>query len=179
MKRTSLTRRTLIGGSVAVAVGFLIYSNDKSDSKIRLYAKDVQVLLQTAYHLFPHSKLGPGSVDLHISGYLSYVLGDERVMEEERHFLLKGAGWLEESAFEEYNKSFLKLNTLEKETLLQKVSKESWGERFVYRTLNYIFEALLSAPVYGSNHDGIGWRWLEHDPGFPQPSTIEEITYAV
>jgi gluconate 2-dehydrogenase gamma chain len=35
--------------------------------------------------------------------------------------------------------------------------------------LYYIFEALLSDPVYGGNPGGIGWQWLEHQPGFPRP----------
>ena len=34
----------------------------------------------------------------------------------------------------------------------------------------YIFEALLSDPVYGGNPEGIGWRWLGHRPGFPRPN---------
>jgi len=23
--------------------------------------------------------------------------------------------------------------------------------------------------VYGGNPDGIGWKWLEHQPGYPTP----------
>lgn len=166
----------MLGGSVAVGISLLLWQSDKNTSP-RFYTKDVQVLLQTAYQLFPHSKLGPGAADLHIAAYLSYVLQDERIMEEKRHYLLKGAGWLEESAFKIYAKSFLNLKVDEKEQLLLKVSKESWGERFIYRVLNYILEALLSAPVYGSNANAIGWKWLEHNPGFPQPSTKKEISY--
>jgi gluconate 2-dehydrogenase gamma chain len=168
----------MLGGSVAVGMSLLLWLSDK-DTSPRLYSKDVQVLLQTAYQLFPHSKLGPGAVDLHISAYLSYVLQDERIMEEERHYLLKGASWLEESAHERYSKSFLSLTVDEKEQLLLDISKESWGERFIYRVLNHILEALLSAPVYGSNVKEIGWKWLEHNPGFPQPSRKKEISYGI
>ena len=32
-------------------------------------------------------------------------------------------------------------------------------------------EALLTAPAYGGNTDGIGWRWLEYVPGFPLPGS--------
>lgn len=176
MQKRMLSRRTILGGSVAVGISLLLWLNDK-DTSPRLYSKDVQVLLQTAYQLFPHSKLGPGAVDLHIAAYLSYVLQDERIMEEERHYLLKGAGWLEESAFESYGKSFLSLAIDEKESLLHKVSRDRWGENFIYRVLNYILEALLCTPVYGSNVKEIGWKWLEHNPGFPQPPTKKEISY--
>ena len=30
-------------------------------------------------------------------------------------------------------------------------------------------------PVYGGNPEMIGWKWLEHQPGFPAP--IEGKTY--
>ncbi len=168
----------MLGGTVATGIALVLWLNDE-DTNPRLYAKDVQVLLHTAYQLFPHSKLGPGAVDLHISSYLGYVLQDERIMQEERRYLLKGAGWLEESAFEIYSKSFLTLDLDEREQVLRKISKKRWGERFIYRVLNYILEALLSAPVYGSNANEIGWKWLEHNPGFPQPTTKKEISYAL
>lgn len=146
---------------------------------MRLYANKVQVLLHTAYHLFPYSTIGPGARELRISSYLSFVLKDERILKEDREYLLLGAAWLEESAYEQYDKSFLNLDTLQKEELLKNVSKKTWGENFIYTTLGYIFEALLSAPVYGSNIDEIGWKWLEHNPGFPQPVNKKEIDYAV
>ena len=40
-----------------------------------------------------------------------------------------------------------------------------WGRAWLSLLLYYIFEALLSDPVYGGNPDGIGWQWLEHQPG--------------
>jgi len=36
--------------------------------------------------------------------------------------------------------------------------------------LTYILEALLTDPVYGGNPNGIGWTWLQHQPGFPTPT---------
>jgi gluconate 2-dehydrogenase gamma chain len=30
-------------------------------------------------------------------------------------------------------------------------------------------EALLTDPAYGGNPGGIGWRWLQHVPGYPRP----------
>lgn len=179
LQNKALSRRTLLGGCLAAGIGALLWQGSRDEDKVRLYANEVQVLLHTAYHLFPHSKLGPGAVDLHISGYLSYVLADERIMEKKRQRFLKGAGWLEESAYEGYGKSFLNLAKNEKESLLQKVSQEGWGKHFITTVLNYLFEALLSAPLYGSNLDEIGWKWLEHTPGFPQPTTIKEISYAL
>jgi gluconate 2-dehydrogenase gamma chain len=28
---------------------------------------------------------------------------------------------------------------------------------------------MLSPPAYGGNPNGIGWQWLNHQPGFPLP----------
>ena len=44
------------------------------------------------------------------------------------------------------------------------------GGRWLRELIHYILEALLSDPVYGGNPGGIGWRWLEHRPGYKRPS---------
>lgn len=172
-------RRVFMGVSLTAGIGLLMFINAKKRSGTQLYTNNVQVLLRSAYHLFPHSALGPGARDLRISAYLSFVLKDERILKEEREYFLQGAAWLEESAYEQYDKSFLNLDTVQKEELMQSVSRHRWGENFIYTSLGYIFEALLSAPVYGSNVNEIGWKWLEHNPGFPQPANQKEIDYAV
>lgn len=178
MKKESLTRRIFLGTSLVFATG-AVYWFQNSKKSLQVYANDTQVLLHAAYHLFPQSDLGPGAKELHIANYMAFVLQDNRIVKDDRDFFLKGAFWLEESSFEEYNKSFLNLSNLEKESLLQDVTRQRWGERFVYTSLSYIFEALFCAPVYGSNPKETGWKWLEHNPGFPQPNSLKEITYEV
>lgn len=179
MKRVNPGRRLFVGLGIAAGLGLFIYTGNEKNVKTRFYSNSMQVLLHSAYHLFPISKLGPGAKELHISSYLSFVLKDERIAKDEREYFLQGALWLEESAFEEYGKSFLNLSIFEKEKLFQAVCLKSWGENFIYTSLTYIFEALLSAPVYGSNTDEIGWKWLDHAPGFPQPEQSEDVSYAV
>jgi len=177
LPNATLSRRLFIGSSLAIGAGAFLLFDKKKDINVKLFAKDTQVLLHTAYHLFPQSKIAPSAKDLHISSYLAFVLKDERILKEGRDYFLKGAYWLEESSFEEYDKSFLQLSKDEKEELLQDVVTHRWGENFIYTTLTYIFEALVSAPVYGSNVDEMGWKWLEHNPGFPQPKNQKEIAY--
>lgn len=179
LKHNRLSRRVFVGSSLALGVGTFFWLYSRNNKKIKVYANNEQVLLHCAYHLFPQSKLGPGAIDLNISSYLSQVLVDERIMQEDRHYFLQGATWLEESAYEEFNQSFLNLSSRDKESLLQIISRKRWGENFIYTTLSYIFEALLSSPIYGSNQNEIGWKWLEHQAGFPQPSSKEEIIYDV
>ncbi len=172
------SRRMFMSAAIAMGAGAIYYLN-RPFGNINIYANNIQVLLHTCYHLFPNSKLGPSAIDLHISDYLLFVLKDKRIPKEDISYFLKGASWLEESSFEEYKKSFLELDTDKKESLLQLVSRKRWGENFIHSCLNYIFEAMLSAPVYGSNIAGKGWKWLEHDPGFPQPVKIKDIQYDV
>jgi len=179
LKSRALTRRVFLGATLAAGAGAFLYFNAKRPSKTGFYANEMQVVLHVSYHLFPHSKLGPGAVDLHVSNYLINVFRDNRLLKEENERFLKGAFWVEESSFEIYNKSFLNLSSTEKEKLLQSVTRDRWGENFVYTCLNYIFEALLSSPLYGSNPKEVGWTWLQHDPGFPQPINLEDISYEV
>lgn len=176
MKDTLISRRMFIGTSLTLCLGAIAYTQIRPSATI-FYANEIQVILHASYHLFPDSKVGPSARDLQISHYLSGVFADKRLFKEDKDRFLKGGYWLEESSYEVFNKSFLNLNKNEKENLFQEISTERWGEAFMFTCLNYIFEALLSAPVYGSNTDAIGWKWLDHSPGFPQPKTKEEISY--
>jgi len=178
LKNTSLTRRVFLGTSLLFGLGSVLYLKNKNKST-RLYANETQVLLAASQHLFPQSSLGPSAKELHIASYLAFVLEDKRIMKSDRDYFLKGAYWLEESAFEKYDLSFLNLSYDDKEELLQEVTQDRWGKSFVTTALTYIFEALLSAPVYGSNPKEIGWKWLSHNPGFPQPKFIQETLYEV
>jgi gluconate 2-dehydrogenase gamma chain len=36
--------------------------------------------------------------------------------------------------------------------------------------LTFIFEAMISDPIYGFNKDEIGQKWLQHNAGFPRPT---------
>lgn len=179
MTKISLSRRLLMGASLSVGLGLLLYVTDDTKGGLKLYSNKVQVLLHSAYHLFPSSALGPGAKEVNIAAYLSFVLQDKRIMKEDRERFLQGALWLEESAFEMYDKSFLNLTLMQKEELMQSIAAQRWGENFIYTSLGYIFEALLSAPAYGSNINEIGWKWLDHNPGFPQPMSQDETDYAV
>jgi len=171
------TRRAFLS-SIAVGSAALVMSACSKD-KIVVYANSKQVLLQAAFHLYPHSALGIGAIDLHISSYMNFIFEDERIMQEDKDYFLKGATWLEETSFEEFDKSFLNLKKDEKEELFEFITTKRWGENFVHICLTYIFEAMASAPIYGSNENEIGWKFLNHNPGFPQPKTLKEITYAV
>ncbi len=120
-------------------------------------------------HLFPHTEDSPGAADVNAAVYLQNVLLDPNGDAEEQDYIKKGLTWLEEEAQEMLGKDFVSLNADEREQTLRSMAGHGWGERWIALILLYIFEALLADPLYGGNPDGIGWAWLEHNPGYPRP----------
>ena len=52
---------------------------------------------------------------------------------------------------------------------MRQIEQSRAGRNWLSLLLTYVLEALLADPVYGGNPDGIGWQWLEHQPGYPRP----------
>ncbi len=122
-------------------------------------------------HLLPQSDAGPSAVDIQALPYLMNVILEQPIAEEEKQFVFKGVGWLNGFSKSEKGKPFVELNTDEKEAILRGISQSQAGENWLNTLLIYIFEAMLSPPSYGGNPDGIGWKWLEHQAGFPLPKS--------
>ena len=167
-------RRQFLSAVLVGSTGAFFYFKGQ---KLTLFESRVQLLLATAYHIYPSSSFGFGAKELHLASYLTFVLDDQRILKGDRAFLLKGPSWIEEVALKAYKKSFLILTTQEKESLLQKVVTYKWGYNYINFLFTYIFEALFSAPIYGGNPNEIGWKWAEHNPGFPQPQSKEAVSY--
>jgi gluconate 2-dehydrogenase gamma chain len=126
-------------------------------------------------HLFPPSTDSPGADDINALVYLQRALEDP-ALAEDKQFIARGIGWLDELSATTYQKNFLQLDFDGREQLLRTIAKSSAGENWLSTLLLYIFEALLTDPVYGGNPDGIGWAWLEHTPGFPHPPADKVYT---
>ena len=136
---------------------------------------DILKLVQN--HLFPSDSDSPGAKEINAAVYLQNVLLDPQIDPEDKEFILNGLDWTEETANELLNKSILKMNKDEIEKVLRNMAEYQWGENWLSQILIYIFEALLTDPIYGGNPDGIGWKWLGHDPGLPRPT--EKNRYGV
>ncbi len=121
-------------------------------------------------NLFPAEADSPGANDINAASYLKHLLEEPEFDRDERTFILNGPTWLNELAQSNHAKPYTQLSPAQQEQLLQRIAHSSAVENWLSLLLLYIFEALLSSPVYGGNPDGIGWRWLEHNPGFPQPT---------
>ena len=126
----------------------------------------------TAVHavLFPSDGNGPSAQDIQSTQYLHLVLQTPDFDPEERKFILDGVNWLDQFAQEKFQRAFLSLSADQHNTVLRQITQSRVGDRWVGAMLTYLLEALLSDPVYGGNPNGIGWLWLEHQPGFPRPA---------
>lgn len=174
LKKKQLSRRTLLksaaGMGVLSAIPAHSLSAKQQDSLNQLTQKDPWLTLNaTLNHLLPVSATGPSANEINALAYLHQVMTVQPTAKDEKEFILKGVGWLNDYASSEKNKMFFELTFDEKETLLQGISKSRAGSNWLNTLLGYIFQAMLSPPSYGGNPNGVGWQWLEHKAGFPLP----------
>ena len=169
-----ITRRTFLARLAGVSVAALFplaaaAAIPSPKSKTALPENQQAVLAAVQQHLFPSEPGIPGASEINALVYLNNVLADPEMDEDEKAFIRNGVGWLEELVKDELGKSFTDLNATLREQMLRRIEQSRAGENWLATLLLYIFEALLSDPVYGGNPNGIGWRWLEHQPGYPRP----------
>jgi len=166
LKQRLLARRHFLrqaaGGSLALLFGPVTLADDTSSNTW-------QTLDAVLRHLFPSEPDAPGANEIHALAYLRRITKDPFIDSDERAFIPRGAGWLEEVAQKAHSHPFHKLNDEQRESTLRFIVARPVGENWVSTLLLYTLEALLTAPAYGGNPDGIGWRWLRHTPGFPLP----------
>lgn len=129
--------------------------------------------------LFDVKGPAPSPRMLNALGYLNGVMNDPLVDEDEKHFIEKGAGWLNEQSNDDFGKTYYHLEKTQREKVLDSALETTWGDNWVWIIYAYLFEALLCDPVYGANTHEAGWHWLGHDPGYPRPAVpfTERGTY--
>ena len=128
-----------------------------------------RTLAAVQQHLLPAGKTTPGAADIHALAYLQNMLKAPDMSDEDRELIHNGVGWLNGLSQQLKKKDFIDLNVADRETLLRKVENSRKGQRWLSLLLTYLLEALVSDPVYGGNANGLGWKWLQHQPGFPRP----------
>jgi len=121
-------------------------------------------------HLLPHSPSGPGAVDIQATQYLYNLVHQQPTPQDEVDFVFQGVGWLNGYAQGQTKRNFPQLSNEQKEKMLRAISRSPAGENWLSMLMSNMLEAMLSPPAYGGNPDGIGWKWLEHQPGFPLPN---------
>jgi len=171
-----MKRRDFLKGSSAAALtaGMPLVRADSAGAeprKARTFSPDQWSVIETVQdHLLPSEPGSPGARDAHAAAYLDLTLSDPKFDPDVKGFILKGIGWLEEISGEREGRSFPLIEPGRREELLRQIAATPAGERWLSTLVSYTLEALLADPLYGGNPDGIGWKWLEHDPGKPRPT---------
>jgi gluconate 2-dehydrogenase gamma chain len=175
---TLVERRAFLGGVVRAAMAASLWPGVAALSGCQPQDQTTAPLLEehpwktfavVQEHLFPRDDGGPGAADINAARYLKFVLEADDTDAQEREFIFNGIGWLDDISRDTHGQAFVMLPADKREAVLQLIARSRAGENWLSYLLLYIFEALLTDPVYGGNPDGIGWRWLEHRPGFPRP----------
>lgn len=169
-----LSRRNFIKGTVALSIlsQLSILESCTKDFVANdvLNKEQFKIIKIVQNILFPKGGFGPSASDFNAHLYLIWVLQDPLIMQDDKQYILNGIKWIKETAQEEHQKSFLKLNDKEQEKLIQFIASKNWGEGWLSYMLSLIIEAMVSDPIYGFNKNGIGVKWLQHQYGLPRPN---------
>ena len=120
--------------------------------------------------LFPAGEDIPGASDIGAAIYLHKAIENPNADGEDRDYIYRGIGWLDELAQQRYSENYIQLSDNQKEKVIAETVQTRAGRKWISLLLTYLLEALLCEPVYGGNPDGVGWKWLQHQPGYPTPA---------
>lgn len=175
-KPFEISRRHFLLGLAAVSVASMIpgmiscSARPVHDIHGQLSDDDFATLIAVQNHLFPRRDAIPGANDFNAPTYFTWVISDLKMDQEIVADMKKGFELVHRSSQELFNQPFIRLSNDQKETTLRTIEKEKLGKFWLSKQLTYIFEALLSDPVYGGNTNESGWKWLDHTPGIPRPT---------
>jgi gluconate 2-dehydrogenase gamma chain len=164
-----LDRRRFLLGLAGGSLSLLLPLSARAESEPLNETTRWRLIGAVQDRLFPSEPEAPGAREINAQAYLRWVVGDANIDAEERAFILRGGDWLNDLAQETHGQGFSTLSDANQEALLERIARSEAGEHWLSTLLLYLLEALLSDPIYGGNPDGIGWRWLQHQPGFPRP----------
>ena len=173
-RRTFLRRLTALAGLLASYPATSLAAlreraNDAPDAGSWRAIDPWKTLAAVQQQLFPAGEDVPGARDIGALRYLHNAIENPDADGEDRAFLFKGVGWLNELTRKDYGQPFTALDESQREAALRGIEQSRAGRSWLSLLLTYLLEALLADPVYGGNPHGIGWAWLEHQPGYPTP----------
>lgn len=168
VSRRHFIKNALALGILSTTSGVLLSCDD--DTPALLSPSQEKRLISVQNILFPKDENGPGAYDVNAHEYVKWWLADTHIDPDEQRYLRNGLKWVEDTALETHQTPFLDLTKQAQVDLIYQIAGESWGESWLSVMLTYIFEALISDPIYGFNQNGIGWTWLNHQSGLPRPT---------
>lgn len=172
-----LSRREFVQILAVAATAYPLVSCDsnphKSSNSVKNKSEPWLTLSSVQDHLLPQDKTNkdnsPSAKDINALGYLQYMMKMSDFDKEEYELINNGVGWLNDLANQQYSKMFIQLDADDKEKILRRIENSRVGSRWLSVLLTYLIQALLTDPIYGGNPNGMGWAWLQHQPGFPRP----------
>ena len=129
-----------------------------------------KTLAEVQEHLFPAGEGTPGAGDIQAIVYLRNTLENPAADGQDKEFVLNGVDWLNDLARKKYQRAFGALDARYREIVLRQIEQTKAGRNWLSLLVTYLLEALLADPVYGGNPNGLGWRWLDHQRGYPRPT---------
>jgi len=182
LNSTNLSRRSfLIKVSSVLALlssvkvnAMTLMPNESNRSLITV--QQWQLIGQIQNHLLPHEKNSPGASDINALEYLKSIYQVPTVDIKELNEFRQGIHHFQLLFQRKYQKqSFISLSIAEKEIFLRWFEKTRIGGAWLNILLDMVLEALLTDPIYGGNPNEIGWKWLQHQAGFPRPTKVSGI----
>jgi gluconate 2-dehydrogenase gamma chain len=165
-------RDFLINSAVLLSFSVVgIKAKEYASKQVRLYTEPYQSAAAVYRELW-RGEDAPSLEQTNAVGYLHGVMHDPYVEKTEKRFIINGAVWLNEESGKRYQKTFTALRPEERQELLRSISSKRWGDNWLYTLMGYLFEAMLSDPIYGGNMLESGWKWLGHEPGYPRPKKV-------
>jgi gluconate 2-dehydrogenase gamma chain len=178
-QRRMLLKSIAVSAFIPVGLSLSACSEDKSPAKqatkkpgqpLAAWEKEPWATYDAVLSfILPSDAKSPGAREIHATRYLYFALHMPEVNKELFTFMKKSIHWLNASSKKRHKKPFREISHGEKESLLRAIEKTKSGDYWLGYVYRYLFEALLTDPVYGGNPNQIGWKWLEHQPGFPRP----------
>lgn len=162
--------KNLALAGVGIQLG-LVESCMSSGNFHPLSKKQFNTLSMVQSILFPPDEHGPGAADFQAEKYVLWMLNDQWMDPEINDYLIKGLIWLEDECMDQHNCAFLSLSSEKQIAFIDHLLTTDWGESWLSVNLTYIFEAMISDPIYGFNDQEQGWTWLKHVPGMPRPDS--------
>lgn len=172
--KTLFSRREFMIIITAAAASYPISNLAASLSSVETHDdKEPWITLSAVQqHLLPSDTLSADSVgakEIQALAYLQKNMHNPDFDKEENDLIKNGVTWLNDLAKKSYSKKFIQLEPPLKEKLLRRIETSKAGQRWLSTLLTYLIEALLTDPIYGGNPGGVGWKWLQHQAGFPRP----------
>ena len=157
-----MTRRVFIASTILAGTALALLPQG---AKTSINIKPFKVIEAVQEVLFPKGLHAPSASEFGATNYLLTVSTHSSFVVSDLKFLAHGA----ELLIREEN-DFLTMNPTQRDKALRDfVSNSSKGKNWLSLLLFYTLEALLSDPIYGGNQNTLGWKWLSHNGGQPQP----------